>query len=281
MSDPITGLSDGAFLLFYATVCTATLAACRWYVRSHDATRSMLPPPIPLTVDPYEIAYMRGGENELTRVVIVSLTERGYLRTTEQGIERTEAPPARLVGAEETTYEWLSIHRTPEEVFASDLPQRVRAHCLGYDERLQEERLVADEAAKAFGWKAAVSGGLVILGIGGWRLLNGLVREQPVGFLVFMGLAGLGILIGLCSSRGQLTARGRAYADRLKGTLDSLRASTGGRYALAAAVLGMGSLAGTPYAKLGDLFRKAGSSGSGGCGADGCGDGCGGCGGCN
>ena len=54
------------FLLFYATVIVALIVACCRSVRSVDQTRDLDPPEVPAKLDPYEIAYLRGGENEVT-----------------------------------------------------------------------------------------------------------------------------------------------------------------------------------------------------------------------
>jgi uncharacterized protein (TIGR04222 family) len=277
MSNPIISSSAEEFLFFYAIVCAATVAACRCYVWLQDHTWTMLPPAIPEDVDAYELAYMQGGENELTRAIIVGLAERGYLRATEKGIERTEARPAALAGVEQTVYDWFSTRRSAGEVFEGDLPHRVNSHCLGYEERLQQEQLVSPATSWALCCKAALWGGLAIAGIGMWRLVVGILREEPVGFLIFMGFAGFVILILTCSP-DRLTARGRAFVARLRQGFGSLSYSTGSRYALVVAVLGISALASTPFEIYKKLFEKGQSSSSGGCGDGGCG-GCGGCGG--
>ena len=41
--------------------------------------------PIPTKPDPYEIAFLRGGENEVTRLLAFDLINRGYLRVAEKG----------------------------------------------------------------------------------------------------------------------------------------------------------------------------------------------------
>ena len=120
-------------------------------------------------------------------------------------------------------------------------------------------------------------GGLAIVVIGGWRFLIGLAHQHPVVFLAWMAALSLGILAAV-GSPGRLSARGKAYVAQLKPIVGAI-GSGGSHYALAAAVLGMSALAGTPYEDFGKLFKKSQASSSGGCGA-GCGDGGGGCGGC-
>ena len=57
-------------LLFHAMAIGAVNLACYKSVRSADRTRHREPPPIPARLDPYELAYLRGGETEVTRIAI-------------------------------------------------------------------------------------------------------------------------------------------------------------------------------------------------------------------
>ncbi len=60
------------------------IVACFRSIRAVDRTGDLGPPEIPAKLDPYEVAYLRGGENEVTRVAIASLIQRGLLRIVEQ-----------------------------------------------------------------------------------------------------------------------------------------------------------------------------------------------------
>lgn len=263
MINLITPLSPEQFLVLYLVLCVGILVICRWYVRIHDVSRSMPPLPVSSDVDAYEVAYMRGGENALTRVIMVSLAERGYLTMVGTSIVRTSVSPDPLAGVERTVYEWFSVARTAEEVFKSSLPNRVAGQCLRYEERLQAERLVSAELLGRAGAKAAMLAGLVIVAILGWRLL--VSHGEEYAATPWLGFMSLGVAVVVCCS-GRLTARGRAYVDQLKPILDRLRPSTGSRYALKAAVLGMSALKGTPYREFGALFEQSQSSFSAGCG---------------
>ena len=74
------------FLVFYATVIGVVIVACYRSVRAVDRTLDLGLPEIPAKLDPYEIAYLRGGENEVTRVAIASLIQRGLLQIIEKRI---------------------------------------------------------------------------------------------------------------------------------------------------------------------------------------------------
>lgn len=79
MSNPVTNLSGGEFLFFYAVVIVAATLVCRWLARRIDPTAAdditcVLP-----ELDFDEVAYLRGGKEELTRAVIARLIVRGVL----------------------------------------------------------------------------------------------------------------------------------------------------------------------------------------------------------
>jgi len=58
---------------------------CRIRVRAAIPSGNSLPPlPLPHAPDPFEIACLRGGENEAARLAIFELTQRGYLEVVDQ-----------------------------------------------------------------------------------------------------------------------------------------------------------------------------------------------------
>jgi hypothetical protein len=205
---------------------------------------------IPGGLDPYEVAYLRGGRNEVARVVIVSLVERrllelqqpdcGSLRglvTGSKYIGQRAAPPGvRLSELEQAVYDWFAEPRPVGDIFRKSLPAELTPYCLPFEERLQRRQLL--HAA---------------------------------------GAGGIGALIQFVMRR-RLTAEGKAYLkqlrERLAATHDPMP------YALAAAVGGTTALAATPLADLGGEFKKsqqqAAASGCGVWTGSGCGTGCGG-----
>ena len=51
--------------------------------RAMDRTGNLDVPPVPESPDPYRIAYLRGGENEVLRLMLFDLVRRGHLEMTE------------------------------------------------------------------------------------------------------------------------------------------------------------------------------------------------------
>src|SRR4051794_41513575 len=77
--NPLASMAGPEFLVLYGVVIAATLLWCWWRARAADPTSAQSPPPVPSSPDPYQFAYLRGGENEVTRVAVLTLLQRRYL----------------------------------------------------------------------------------------------------------------------------------------------------------------------------------------------------------
>ncbi len=307
LHNPIADMPGPRFLLFYAMVIVLTVVGCWLARRSSDPTTTLAPPPVPPNPDPYEVAYLRGGENEVTRVAILSLIQRGYLRATQTpkhllasaGEEHlAHAPdhpdPRHLTPMERAVFGWFATAHTAGEIFQStELTSRIQAYCLPYDSHLKSQRLLMPPEASQSAWNIGRTGALVILGLGGYKLALALMKGRTnVAFLILMGLLSLVPLVLVCRTP-RISSRGRAYLERLQLAFDRLKGraaslAQGGvdpNLLLLVGLFGVGVLAGTPYDYYQKMFHKAASSGGscgGGCGScgGGGGDGGGGCGGC-
>jgi hypothetical protein len=219
----------------------------------------MTHPIAPGRVDPYEVAYLRGGRNELARVIIISLVERQLLElsTPDTGLLRSFVRGTRYIRqrnprvhpvlsqVEQAVYGWFGEPRSTADVFRQSLPGQLSTYCLQLEERLQRQQLVNGDE-----------------GVLPWPLR-----------LVF---------------RRRLTAQGRAYLAQLRSRTRPV--ADPAPYAFAAAVAGTSALAATPLSDLGAEFKKSerqdasGCGGwagwSGGCGGVSCSGGCGGASGC-
>ncbi len=306
LHNPIADMYGPTFLALYAVVIVSTLVLCVWGRHRGDRSRWEPPLSLPPDPDPLETAYLRGGVNEVARVMIFDLLQRGYLRVVtppkrwfsvpDPGtIERhPEAPPPRLLRPiEREVMDWFSVGRAAKDVFESrGLATRLAAHCAGFEETLQRERLLTDEGARAWSWKVGGAGGAVILGLGLYKLLIALAKGRfNVGFLVVLGVTGLVLLAALCRPQ-RLSARGRNYLQRLQETfrrlqMEKARLGLMGpdpRLVLLVSLFGVGMLQGTAHDAYRRMFMQPSSGGcGGGCGGGGggggCGGGCGGCGG--
>src|SRR5215471_20544778 len=84
LHNPIADLYGPHFLILYGAVGVVVLAGAYFWIASHDSTGELAPLPIPASPDPYEVAYLRGGVNELIRVGVFDLINRGFLERREE-----------------------------------------------------------------------------------------------------------------------------------------------------------------------------------------------------
>lgn len=312
MRNPLTQATGPEFLALFAILIGATILVCWWRQWARDSSAELPPLRPPEKIDPYELAYLRAGANEMARVLIVSLIERKYLQITtlksawwkgkDRSIERARnnPPPANLTPIELATFEWFDHARTAEAVFKrstsltepGDLPSALTQYTLKYEQKLRADRLLTSDELQNEARGNVIIAIAVVTAIGIARLFIGISRGRPVGFLILMGILG-SIAIATMGRPGRLSRRGKQYLDttqRTWGWLKNSGDSNDWSPSLAAAVFGFAVLSGTEMSPLNEMFTRAnhnnawgGDGGSGGCGGGcgggGCGGGCGGCGG--
>jgi uncharacterized protein (TIGR04222 family) len=319
MRNPLTQVTGPEFLALFAILIVAVAIICWHRRRSRDSSMELSPLVLPSIFDPYEIAYLRAGENELARVLIVGLMERKYLQITTpeskwwnlfpQGKRIEQAPDhpdlAELSAIERETFDWFDYPRTPEQVFQGaragmiDLPSTFSSHTLKYEHNLRAQRLLTSEELREEARWIVSLGIAVVAIIGLARLFIGISRGRPVGFLILMGIVGA-FAIAKAGRPGRVSLRGLAYLNSMKATWGWLKDPEHGQDwspSLAAGVFGVAVLAGTEMSPVTEMFKRSsrsyypGGDSSGGCGAGGggcggggdggggCGGGCGGCGG--
>jgi len=309
-------LAGPPFLAFYIAVIVLTCIACRRAIRSRDATGFREPPPIPGRPDPYEMAYLRGGENEVIRTGYFALLRRGYVqvvkakkrfqKVTESRICRVDSPPpeGELSALELRLYRESATPRAAAEMFKSGgLASKIADACSIYRKRLEAEELLSPPEVKSASWPTWLVGTAVLLALGGYKLAVAHAKGRTnVEFLVILMCVGpilLGLVVAVASAR-RLSDRGRAYLKGIKIAYQGIKkpapranvAATDDTAAmLMVGVFGLATLKGTAHSGYSDMFAQAatasGSSGGcggagcggGGCGGGGCGGGCGGCGG--
>jgi len=297
MLNPITELTANQFLLFYAVLIGATVLLCRWWSRLIDATAAMAVPAVPSEPDPYEIAYLRGGEDEVMKAVIGGLYQRGYLSLDTES-EKTFRQPSNhsdvevLSPLERSVFGWFAEPRTPGEV-TRDLRPTVGADCLSFAERFEQERLLTSDEVRDRAQLACIAGTVVIVAIGASRALVGMTRERPIRFLLLMGIVGCLVLWKSCRAP-RLSSLGSRYLEELSKSFAWLKGAAGvtaatvqgvrvvpqpavdrSNFLLLVGVFGLGAAG---YGYVEDTIKPKSSASAGGCGGDGCGGcGCGGC----
>lgn len=314
--NPLAEMFGPDFLLLYGGILFVTLVAVALLVR-RDATYGQPPPPVPLQPDPYEIAYLRGGVNEVLRLAVFSLIQRGYLEVETGTVKKIRQnalspDPNVLPPIERTVFNHFIAESTAKELFRSELPALVKSYCGDYELKLLTENLLSPAGTRDRAKRIGISAACLILGLGGYKFYAALENgHYNVGFLTLMGLVSLFILAFICQT-SRLSCRGRLYLDSLRRAFDRLRLQKAQITApdtfdpsalLLVGVFGMAALMGTPYQAQATVFQQSMAAGSyvgscssgggcgaascggsscggGGCGGGGCGGGgCGGCGG--
>ena len=295
------------FLAFYAVVIAIVLVVSWWQVRSADRTLEERVDDPPEPVEATDVALLRGNVNEVLRLTVVELVQRGYLRTVEgkflgmstgQKIaQRSTAPgPGFLSRLQRPVFDFFKSPRNASELFSDNsLKEWLRAQCSEAEKRLGQYRLITPDDVRRKLHSIALAAVLVLVGLGGYKLLVALSKGKTnVGFLIVMAI--IGTIAAMVVTRvPRMSRRGRAYIQELQVRYSRLKYGLTGLsqpiddsgLIFAVALFGIATLRGTPYSGLVSTFRQASTSSSGcggsGCGGSGCGGGgCGGggCGGC-
>lgn len=243
--------------------------------------------------DPYAIAFLRGGKNELVRVAVVALVDRGLLWVRDEQVVTTDVGRSTSV-RRRIEKDLLQFCITPREAkalfgFAFD------DAAAEIERELAQMGLLPDEETKAARRKLFWAGAAVLLFFSVVKIAVALSRGRTnIALLIFFTLFAL-LLVRHVVIPGR-TARGEAFLKELQNLFFTLklRATTlrpGGatsEVAMLAAVWGVGALSAAAFGWKDKFFQKAANSSGGGCSScgsscgSGCGGGCGGggCGGC-
>ncbi len=295
---------DGkTFLIFYMCllfVAVAVAGCLRW----SSSAGSEPSDESELTTDPLEIAYLAKGVDAVVSTAFTSLVSRQNLLIQSGMVSRGPvALPTNASLVERSLYEGVP---TDTELAPSKLASTVRKarqHAEEYASRLRAEGLLnptTDEpmTRRWIPFLLLVS----VCAIGAIKILVGLSRDRPVGYLVVL-TAMAGIVAGLFMMQSRRTARGTRVLQSLKESRRDLKIGDVGQMSpldasLAAALFGTGLFAASTALPVDDFYRKmthgdssgsaasgcggsscsGGAGGGGGCGGGGCGGGCGGCG---
>jgi hypothetical protein len=262
LHNPVAGVYSEYLLLFYVVAIGAVILACYRSVRSADRTRHMEPPKIAPRLDPYELAYLRGGETEVTRIAIRSLLWRGLLKPTEKRdwsapglalrkeVDRGRTPrPGELSPIEARILKWTAFPATDRQIYQPDdspfktvstlfwhgatgrhvyqpggVPALIRDTCARYQVNLAADQLLAPPEMKQRGCWLWWIGSTLILGLGGYLLAVALAKGEPIVAVILCPIALIGViaLAHACLAFPRISHRGRAYLDQLVGTYDQL-----------------------------------------------------------
>lgn len=293
--NPLATMYGPYFLAFYAAVILLTIAAVVLFKRSLDKSGKMPAAAIPSNVDPFEIAYLRGGENEMARAVIFALVRRGQLEVSGSAgihmIRRVENPePANLSHAERTALGWVGSLREPKELFAADgLIALLRPLSETYRRRLESQNFLVPEDQLSTMRLVRIGAVLLVAALGIYKFVAAVVDSNS-NLLLLPILLIAGVFFVFKSSRlKRLTRHGTEYLERLEVVFEGFRRVTAAENSrvegttpamagidpvlLSVGVFGSAVLIGSSYDHYNQAFQRANAASSSG----GCGTGCGSC----
>lgn len=284
MANPFD-LPGPEFLIFYAILGALTIGLLWFARRTSEADDA---PRIDYS-DPYLLAYLRGGEKEVIRVVTVSLIDRGLLQTNDDQLVAANENAVNIVRRpiEKALLQHFRFRAKASSGFTSP---EILSTCQEYSDALQRLGLIPDESIlRTRLWRLCVAV-IVLTGVAALKILIALQRGRTnILFLVL--LAVFFVFIAIRVHNPLRTRRGDALLADLRNLFSSLKARAamlrpGGETADAAllmAVFGLDALpvASFPFAERFQPRNTSSSTSSCGsaCGSS-CGSSCGGGGGC-
>jgi len=270
VDNPVADMRGPSFLAFFAGVSFILIITCRSYLRSLDQTRNRPSPKVPLEPAPREIAYLRGGKNELLRLLILELIQRGYLQINEDTIRRAHhhPDPGYLQDAERACFNFLCTETPIRGLFDGPATHLLDPWCAELDARAREEEFLLDDSIRSKARNVFATALVLLLGLAGYKAVIALSRGHfNLGFLLMMTIAGGIILRLVCwASAPRLSARGREFIERLQVSLSRFKPSLFRRpnpesieanLLLIASVFGLAALHRTPYAHCSKAFAKS------------------------
>ena len=305
----IADLHGPSFLLVYVAIAVVVITVAYRIARSREFDVRE-PPPVPNTFNPYEIAYLRGGKNEVVRTVLYALYQLGFVEVIPKKWpqpprlgQRADAPDVKHL----TELEDRILASIGRPVQVSDLFRRghlggdVENLCGQFRRNLESDGLLRADKVKQAALRILLLAGGILVALSLYKIAIASSQGlHNVGFLIILTLLSL-LLLWLVVGRmaaAPISDRGKAYLRRLQiayaddNRAASLRMESApqshGTSVLLISLIGLGSLRGTPDQEFASLFARGASGGwggggcgggGGGCGGGGCGGGGGGCGG--
>jgi uncharacterized protein (TIGR04222 family) len=304
--NPLINLRGPEFLIAFAIISGGCVLCAYWRSRKADPTHAMRPPPIPETVDPFDVAFLRGGYPDLVRLTILDLVGRGYLQADSKSerIIGAPKPPNQkyLSGTQSVVYEWMKPGRYVAQIMSELLPSIETKNLeVARKNRLEAQQWFTTQDQRLKGFVVTIPFVLLIALLAYWKIIVAFSRGRSnVFILIILTMFAIAAVVSI-GRLGRRSALGNAFMERLGVAFSRLRDRAGSLVStnqhdhvlLVAATFGLGVLEGTGYEFMPRMFKKAASqqeSGSGstssGCGSS-CGSSCGGgscggggCGGC-
>lgn len=276
------------FLVFFSVMGCVLLAGLVWVRRAWEPDPTI---PVQLT-DPYEIACLRGGPNEVLRLATTGLIDRGLLTVEGANLKVANPSMAQLIRnrVERAILEHFWTGNSVTSLFAR---ASLRREGESFETLLQQRGMISDRDARMQQLLTCVGAIGVLWVTAVTKIEIAVERGYPYNFLVI--LAVLFSVAALSLALVRKTDRGTSFLKDMQTLFEPLhqrsvwftaKANTN-EALLVAAVFGITALPSGAYPYVKGLFQQSQQAGGGssGCGSSGCGSSCGGgcgggCGGC-
>lgn len=283
-----------AFLLFYL-VLIAVAGAVVLQLRRRLGPDGL---PAKRLTDPYTIALLRGGSDEATRLIALSLVRRELLTCAGRNLQ---AAAGAIEQAKDSAEQALLLRcATPQEGYVLLASRTVARQLEPRRQELLALAAIPDDGLELRHRLIALAALVVVAGIGLTKLVIALDNgHSNVLFLILLGLGATIWMLWFVAKPPTITPRGHALLDELRALFTTLRGHAVARRLdeelFLAAVFGATALGVTDQLVMQQAFVTPPQSNSPGCGSSsnsGCsssggsscssscgGGGCGGCGG--
>lgn len=311
--NPLANMKGSNFLLLYIVVTVASCIVYYLLKNNLDWTAKMPLPQIPPSPDPYEIAYLRGGENEFARAVVFSLVQKGFLEIVNDekasyiSLVRLQPNWTTLSQMERNVLGWFQETREVKHIFESHgFVENLKPYSAGFEQKLQSgHMLTPQDVIIKTRMLGLMIGGSVLL-LGAYKFVAAIMHGRyNIIFLAMLAFITF-IVFSIIARTSRLSALGKQYLARLQNAFDRLKTqvqqsgipqnasgtamASVDPFLLTVGLFGAGALAGTMYNEYEKAFHRSAATGGSGCGSscgssscssggDGGGGGCGGCGG--
>ncbi len=206
--------------------------------RALDRSGSLDVPPVPETPDPYRIAYLRGGENEVIRLMLFDLVRRGHLEVietkrlalAERRLRRSETAPEddELTDIERRMVGCFIEARKPVEVYRGEIPALVRRDFGAEKTELARDHMLIPEAVdrRLSGADYAIAGAGCVMGFA--LGVNALGHAAWGIGLVVLFLLARKLIKRHMRRTGHMSALGRKYLASLQAAFANAKTPVSG-----------------------------------------------------
>lgn len=317
--NPLARMYGPDFLVLYFAIYIVCLFLAKFTLPDRIGNRNADEnPPVPEQPEPYKVAYLRSGENEVLILAVFNLIRRKYFLLERPRsvytLKKGKVDETTLNAVEREVYHCLESKASLGAFVKDTLNNKgFLAQCEGLRKELQQEKLLwADKDANDYKRRIDILTSVLIL-LGTYKLIAAIIHEH-YNVLGLILIAALGsYLFSRIKTKVRPSAKGLSLLAKLR---SAFKAVHGNKLLeqpayieqLLLSVYGFGILANSSYALFYNYVREevnpdistkfetvytgdhnhsssgcgGGSSCSGGsgCGSS-CGGGCGGCGGCS